>query len=105
MRPALTPEDFAVRREVILKKPADKPAAEPPPASAEPAAESRPEPPVESRPEPAAEPHPAAEAVAPPVPAPAAATPAKPEDNDTKSVFDNLEDEMASLLGRGGNRP
>ncbi|NJL08501.1 MAG: hypothetical protein HC900_09735, partial [Methylacidiphilales bacterium] len=47
---------------------------------------------------------------APATPAPTSATPAEPaaaapDDKAGRTVFDNLEDEMASLLGRGGNRP
>ncbi|BBF91855.1 flagellar biosynthetic protein FliO [Blastochloris tepida] len=51
---------------------------------------------------------PAAATPAPEAPAQAAAgptPPAEPDDKAGRTVFDNLEDEMASLLGRGGNRP
>ena len=112
-RPTPASEDFAVRRELILKRPADKPATEPPPApprAAEPVIDSRPVPPLPAKPvippaPEAAAPDQIAKPAPTPAPTPAPEATAEPADTDTKSVFDNLEDEMASLLGRGGNRP
>ncbi|ALK08796.1 flagellar biosynthetic protein FliO [Blastochloris viridis] len=127
-RPRLSPaEEFAVRRETILTRPSETPVVEPEPAPP-------PVPRLEIRPEPAAEPRPVPQLAVPPAHEPAAApvvTPPVPPsdtvlapdakaedmphvkpidpqpdtpDDKARTVFDNLEDEMASLLGRG-NRP
>jgi hypothetical protein len=106
LRPALSADDFAVRRESILKKPADTPVAELPAAAAlaEPAIESLPVAAQPPAPPPAPEPV-AVEPAAKPAGETAGEPTAEPAEKDSRSVFDNLEDEMASLLGRGGNRP
>jgi hypothetical protein len=77
-----------------IARPAAPPSGAPPSAAPPPPPEPPPEPS-----EPAAEP-PRSETPAPPKPEPAAARPAQ-----SKSVFDSLEEEMASLLGRPPDKP
>jgi flagellar protein FliO/FliZ len=84
--------DMAHKLEAALRKPkADRAAAAPPPSTEAPAAAAAP----------AAAPTPAAAAArARPIETKPARTEAKPQPNPGKALYDSLEQEMASLLGR-----
>jgi len=112
--PRIDPQyaEMAQRLEAALRRPPETRPVPPPPTAAHPsAAPARVEPRApEPRPAPMAPPAPNApeprmpKPTAPPPPAATAPAPPPPKPAPKRDVFDNLEEEMANLLGRGDKK-